>query len=555
MTDVDVVVIGSGIGGLAAALALARGGRRVLVVEQHYVPGGWCHSFKLDRYRYSPGVHYVGELQPGGRMRRLLSGLGVGPELTFFELNPRGFDHVRVGRSRVDIPRGARELRASLCERFPAERRGIREYLDVCQRLHEELSAPLRASGERGLLSMPRRTPTLLRHGLTKLGPYLRSRIQSPLLRTVLATPCGDHGMAPDRTPLPLHASVVGHYLHGGYYPHRGGAGLVQAFVRGIKRHGGGVQLSTRVRRILLEGGRAAGIELDSGETITAGHVISNADPGLTFGRMLPPEAIGWRMRARLRRMRYSLSAISLFAATDLDLEGMGFDSGNTWYFRRPGLAPMLAPAKDARLVASDRFGELFSTVTTLKDRTTYDGRHHVIEAFHFVPYEAFAQWARTGPEGRSDGYLDLKAHLKAQMLAALEEVMPGLREHVMFAELGTPLTNRYYVAATAGNLYGTEKSLSQIGPFGFTTETPVQGLRQCGASTLGHGVLGAALSGVIAAAGVLGCEPSDLLDERLPAPTVLPADDVREWPDALLRKLHRKRSREGAPADASTAA
>src|SRR5215468_2628334 len=96
MADVDVVVIGSGAGGLTAAVALARAGKKVLVVEQHYLPGGWCHSFNLDKYRFSPGVHYLGELQPGGRMRAILDGLDV-RDVTFRELNPDAFDHIQVG--------------------------------------------------------------------------------------------------------------------------------------------------------------------------------------------------------------------------------------------------------------------------------------------------------------------------------------------------------------------------------------------------------------------------------------------------------------------------
>lgn len=84
--DVDTVVIGSGAGGLTAALALANAGHKVLVLEQHYLPGGWCHSFALEGYRFSPGVHDIGELRPGGRMRSLYEGLGL-EGLVFCELN------------------------------------------------------------------------------------------------------------------------------------------------------------------------------------------------------------------------------------------------------------------------------------------------------------------------------------------------------------------------------------------------------------------------------------------------------------------------------------
>src|SRR5687767_10267898 len=120
MLDVDAVVIGSGAGGLTAALALAKAGQRVLVLEQHYLPGGWCHSFDLDGYTFSPGVHYIGELGPGGRMRSIYEGLGVARDLTFLELDPEGFDRVRIGEDfAFDIPRGRDALVDRLSSRFP----------------------------------------------------------------------------------------------------------------------------------------------------------------------------------------------------------------------------------------------------------------------------------------------------------------------------------------------------------------------------------------------------------------------------------------------------
>jgi hypothetical protein len=106
MTDFDAIVIGSGAGGLAAAVALQQAGKRTIVLEQHYHPGGWCHSFDLGGYRFSPGVHYIGECQPGGRLRQVYEGLGVSKDLELLELDPNGFDKVVVGKERFDIPRG-----------------------------------------------------------------------------------------------------------------------------------------------------------------------------------------------------------------------------------------------------------------------------------------------------------------------------------------------------------------------------------------------------------------------------------------------------------------
>ena len=109
-TDYDAIIIGSGAGGLTAAVALAQAGKKVLVLEQHDRPGGWTHSFTLNGYRFSPGVHYIGDLQEGGGLRRIYDGLGVSPDLAFVELNPNGYDHIVVGDKQIDFPKGKENL-------------------------------------------------------------------------------------------------------------------------------------------------------------------------------------------------------------------------------------------------------------------------------------------------------------------------------------------------------------------------------------------------------------------------------------------------------------
>jgi len=101
MPDFDTIVIGSGAGGLTSGIALALAGQRVLVCEQHEVPGGWMHSFTLEGRRFNTGVHYIGELGAGEMLRRIYEGLGVSSDLAFMELNPDGYDHILVGDRRL----------------------------------------------------------------------------------------------------------------------------------------------------------------------------------------------------------------------------------------------------------------------------------------------------------------------------------------------------------------------------------------------------------------------------------------------------------------------
>ena len=524
MTDFDVIVIGSGAGGLTAAVALQQAGLRTLVLEQHYAPGGWCHSFTLGGHRFSPGVHYVGELGPGGRMRAVYEGLGISGDLEFCELNPDGYDHVRIGSERFDIPKGRDEFTRRLEERFPAERRGIRGYLGAVADLSGQLNALFEFKGPLDLLTIPLRAPAVARWGLASAASLLDRFVRDPLLRAILAAQSGDHGLPPSAAPAPVHASVTAHYFDGGWYP-RGGAWVMpRAFIRALERAGGEIRLKTAVDRILVEHGRAIGVRLADGSEVRAKFVLSNADPAQTFGRMMDPSEVPPSVRRKLARTRWSISALSLFAATDTDLRAAGMDSGNVWSYASTDIESIYRTTG----IPDGGIPGLFVTATTLKDPSKYRGAH-TMEAFTFVDHGSFAAWAASRTGERPGEYEKLKERLTGRMLEAVRNVVPGL--HVTFAELGTPLTNVHYCASTDGNLYGTEKSRWQVGPWAWPIRSTVPGLYLCGASTLSHGVLGATFSGLIAAREITRVPISQLLSQKGPPLVTLPSEHPETWP------------------------
>ena len=126
-------------------------------------------------------------------------------------------------------------------------------------------------------------------------------------------------------------------------------------------------------------------------------------------------------------------------------------------------------------------------------------------------------------------------------MFEALEKTLPGIRDATVFAELGTPLTNRHYVASTSGNLYGTEKTWNHVGPFSWPVKTPINGLMMCGASTSGHGVAGATMSGLAAAHTALGCRYDDLFQPAGQSLCCYPADYPELWPGELQKNVQEK--------------
>ncbi|MBE7436144.1 MAG: NAD(P)/FAD-dependent oxidoreductase [Anaerolineales bacterium] len=537
MTDFDVIVIGSGAGGLTAAVALARAGKKVLVLEQHDRPGGWTHSFTLNGYRFSPGVHYIGDLQEGGGLRRIYDGLDVSQDMAFIELNPDGYDHIVVGDKQVDFPKGKENLIERLKSRFPQEAQGIDGYFDDLTNMIE---------GLRNIGRMDK--PLAAAKGMGNVVKWMRAtgadlinaHVSDPVLRGVLAGQSGDHGLPPSRVSAFMHAGITHHYLNGGYYPMGGAFTIPRAFVRGLKRSGGQIRLKSRVKRIIMEGRKAIGVELESGEEIRAGVVISNADPEVTFGKLIGRENLSARLKRKVDSVRYSTSCLSLFFATDMDLHGAGLDSGNMWYYDHADVDKIYTDGLTDALLREEMPPGMFLTATTLKDPSKMHSGHHTCESFAFVGYEAFEKWAHTRYGARPADYDAMKEDLAWRMVRGLEKRIPGLSKRIVYYSLGTPLTNEHYLNATRGNLYGIEKSPSQVGPLGFTARTEFEGLFLCGQSTMSHGVAGVTASGVDAAKAVLNARARDLLTGRGSGPLFLQAEDTSEWPEVLKRKMER---------------
>lgn len=539
MEQFDTIIVGSGAGGLGAAICLARAGQKVLVLEQHDVPGGWCHSFQLKGQRFSPGVHYVGLIDKGQSTAELYEGLGIANDLLFFRMNPDGYEHCWIGDERIDMPAGASNLCNELTKIFPKEQKRLAKYLKLVQHVSAEVQLIPKMNGFWDNITIPFRTRHMGKYGLFSLKRVIGWHIKDPLLRAVLNVQCGDHGLPPGKASFPVHCVVMYHYLDGAFYPMGGGGGIVKAMTTAIKRHGGEVRTGQSVQKILVKNNTAYGVQLADGTQLLANNILSNADPSITYLKMIGREHISAKLSKKLDATRYSVTSLILFLTLDMDVTKAGIDSGNIWLVKQPDLDKVYSEMTYTDLLKGDEFSGLFISCTTLKDPASFDGRHHNLEVVTYVDYECFRRFETAG-DYHTPEYAALKQRITEKMLNSVERVIPGAKQHIVQAELGTPMTNRHYINSTNGNVYGTEKNMMQVGPFSYKHKTEINNLYLCGASTLSHGVGGATHSGVAAAATILNCKKDDLL---LPDPTqnirICDAEKPETWP----AYIHQKRA------------
>lgn len=533
----DSIIVGSGAGGLASALCLARAGQQVLLLEQHDVPGGWCHSFTLNGQRFSPGVHYVGCISEGENTNELLCGLGVANDMVFFEMNKKGYEHCHIGDEKFSMPSGIENLKTELCKRFPEEKKAIIKYIDLVKTIHTQMLKIPKIHGFWEHLTIPFKTKYVGKFAPFTLKRVIDWHIKDPLLKSILNVQCGDHGLPPYKASFLVHSMLMAHYFDGGYYPMGGGGGYVKAFTKNIKSLGGEIRTKSKVDRILIEKKKAIGVKLENGEIIKADRVISNADPNITFFDLVGENNISKKLRKKLDNTKYSVTSLILFLTLDIDVTKYGIDSGNIWKISESDLDAVYGNLTQNNILNGDEFSGVFLSCTSLKDPASFNGRYHNFEIVTFLDYSAFEEFEK-GNDYHTKEYEAFKKKLLHKMLNTVERLIPDARKHVIQAELGTPMTNNYYINSTRGSVYGTEKSLKGVGPFAFKAKTEIENLFLVGASTLSHGVGGATNSGVEAVAKILGCKAQDLLSESKDQKLrIYDAENSTSWPDWVHQK------------------
>jgi phytoene dehydrogenase-like protein len=553
--EFDTIIIGSGAGGLSAAICLARAGQKVAVIEQHYVPGGWCHSFYIDGHRYSPGVHYIGGMDKGETSCNLYKGLGIANDLVFFRMNKDAYEHCWIGNERIDMPAGIERLSDSLSQRFPKEKKGIKKYLDLVQKVGKQIQLIPKMKGFWDNLTIAYRTRHLGKYGLFRLKRVIGWHIKDPLLKKVLNIQCGDHGLPPSKASFPFHCALMDHYFNGGFYPMGGGAAIVKAMTNTIKKYGGEIKTGEAVKKILLEDvssgkphKKVVGIELQNGEIIRAKRVISNADPAATF-KLAGHENLSARLIKKLQATRYSVTSLMFFISVDMDVREAGLDSGNIWFLPDKDMDEVYEGLTKVSILETDEFDSLFISCSSLKDPLSFNGRHHTIEVVTFIDYDSFKA-LNTNPGEINERYLKIKERLCEKLMNTFKRILPEVYKNIVHLHVGTPITNEHYINATKGNVYGTEKGFMQTGPFSYRAKTEIENLYMCGASIMSHGVVGSSYSGVKTAAEVLGCSEEDLLQaDESQELRVYDAEDSSEWPDWIHQRMADKKKRVEAKA------
>lgn len=503
----DAIVIGSGIGGLATAALLARyGGRKVLVLERHYTPGGFTHVFRRPGYEWDVGVHYIGGVRPGSMLRAVFDAVGD----CGIEWADMGevYDRIVIGGQGYDFPKGRERFREAMKAYFPGEEAAIDAYLAALRAALSGLSGFMAEKvlpGPIGALAGPLLRRRTLGWAKRTTREVLEGLTRNQRLIAVLTGQFGDYGLPPAESSFLVHAMVASHYLDGGFYPVGGSGVFVDAIVPVIRSAGGRLLINAEVAEIVVEGNAAVGVRMAlDGATIRAPVVVSDAGIANTFGRLLPQDVARQHgLQQALARVRPSIAHMCLYVGLRESAESLQLPKHNIWVYPHEDHERSFAESggdPDAPLPA------VFVSFPSAKD-PDFERRHPgraTIDVVTFAPYAWFERWRDTRWKDRGEAYEAFKARLAQRMLEKLYEQLPQLRGKVDHCELSTPLTTQHFCNYARGELYGIDHSPERFRQRFLRPATPIRGLYLTGQDIVSCGVGGALMGGVLAASAIL---------------------------------------------------
>ncbi len=491
MPDYDVIVIGAGLGGLSAGALLAKQGRRVLVLEQSQSIGGCCSTFERDGYRFDVGASIVEIIEPIERVFEKL-GTTLQKEIDLIPCDPI-MSYIFPDGERVTLPLSAEETGQVISAISPEDGSRWREFCvfaDDLMRVTLDTFFQMPASTLGNMAAIIRKNPRFAKFLPVFLSSYqdvLQRYFKDDKVLRLMAYQALYFGLPPYLVPGPY--AMVPYTEHVGiYYPRGGMIRIPEALQRVGEKLGMQVRTGARVSNVLLEGGRVRGVRLADGSEISADIVVSDINAKTLYLSMIGEEHLPTPVVRGIKSYKYSISVPMVYLALDASPEleahhsiiAISPEELNTYYHDQ---------ILDGKLT-DEPFGLI--CWPTHNDKSLAPRGKHVL---NLIPQGSYHLQG-------TDWDSEKEAYIQRTIDGLSRKAIPGLKDHVVFAECATPLDFERNLLLPEGAIYCLQQDLAAQAVFRPAARSKsVAGLYMVGSSTHpGGGVPSTIASGYIAA-------------------------------------------------------
>ena len=472
----DVVIIGSGFGGLVCAHLLAKAGKRVLVLERQQQPGGCIQSYQRKGKAFDTGLHYVGGLGDGQTLNRIFSHLGL-MQLPWHRLDPEGFDQITIGDEAFAFAEGYDHFVEKLAARFPQERKALQQYVQTLQ----EAEAVTFGSNDAYRL-----------FGVSAYE-YLTRTFNDPLLINVLSGSALKMELRPASLPLFTFAHGNSSFIQSSWRLQGDGNLIVNSLMNDIRHFGGEVICQAEVDELIEKDGRITAAHSKNGETYEGDLFISDIYPSLTFGMVKESVVLRKLFRRRMSNMENTFGVFT--ASLVLKPDTLPYFNHNKFVYRQPNVWTFYEePGSVGGLMVSCRVPENGIYATQIDLLTP-------------MPWSACEPWADTFIGHRGADYQALKKRYTNECIALAETVIPGLHEMISETYTSTPLTYRDYTLTPNGSAYGVRRDCRNLVITMLSPRTPLPNLLLTGQNLMLHGLEGVSMTALLTCQEILGTD------------------------------------------------
>ena len=450
----DVIVIGSGLGGLICARQLAQSGRSVLVLERQHQPGGCLQSYRRGDMEFDTGLHYVGGLAEGQPLHEAFDMLGL-LKLPWQRLDVEGFDQITIGRQTYPLAEGFDRFADMLSGYFPQERHALKQFVGMLRNL-----------------------PSFEESCQVNAYDYLTTLFHDPLLINVLSATAMKMELRRESLPLFNFAHSLSSYIQSSWRLKGSGNLIVNSLVNDIKAAGGEICCGAEVKELKEHDGRIVAARCPNGKTFEGRVFISDVHPQLTFSWLNDSSLLKGMFRRRINALEntFGIFTVSLVLKPDM----LPYFNHNKYVYRKANVWTF-----------SEEVGSVGGVMVSAK--VPEDGTQfaHQIDLLTPMPWVMCRHWEKTTIGRRGQIYELEKERMADECIRLAERVIPGLAKMVEKRYTSTPLTWRDYTLSPCGSAFGVRKDcrtplLTMLSP-----KTPVPNLFLTGQSLVLHGLEG----------------------------------------------------------------